>query len=244
MKILVIGESCKDVFKYGKVSRLEPSAPVPVFELVDSVENAGMAGNVLGNLASLGVSVDIHTNNNWENITKTRFAERKTNHMFMRVDENDAGYGRSSVGDLNYEIYDAVVVSDYDKGFLTRDDLRTIKSSHDVVFLDTKKAIGEWTLECATYVKVNNYELSRSGRIPKSLREKLIVTLGPEGASHKGVTHPVPHVEIKDLSGAGDTFISGLVVKYIETGDIHESIIYANECSTAAVQKRGVSVLS
>jgi len=31
MKILVIGDSCKDVFIYGKANRLCPEAPVPVF---------------------------------------------------------------------------------------------------------------------------------------------------------------------------------------------------------------------
>ena len=31
MKILVIGETCKDVFNYGRVDRLCPEAPVPVF---------------------------------------------------------------------------------------------------------------------------------------------------------------------------------------------------------------------
>ena len=31
MKILVIGDSCKDVFIYGTANRLCPEAPVPVF---------------------------------------------------------------------------------------------------------------------------------------------------------------------------------------------------------------------
>ena len=31
MKVLIIGDSCKDIFIYGKVKRLTPEAPVPVF---------------------------------------------------------------------------------------------------------------------------------------------------------------------------------------------------------------------
>ena len=31
-KILVVGESCLDVFTYGDVERLSPEAPVPVFK--------------------------------------------------------------------------------------------------------------------------------------------------------------------------------------------------------------------
>ena len=43
------------------------------------------------------------------------------------------------------------------------------------------------------------------------MEEKLIITLGSDGCSHQGIKYPVPQVEIKDCSGAGDTFISGLI---------------------------------
>ena len=32
MKILVIGDSCKDVFVYGTIERLAPEAPIPVIK--------------------------------------------------------------------------------------------------------------------------------------------------------------------------------------------------------------------
>ena len=48
--------------------------------------------------------------------------------------------------------------------------------------------------------------------------------------------------KVIDTSGAGDTFVSGLVVKYVQTGDIEQSIVFANECATRVVQKRGVSI--
>ena len=31
-KILVIGDSCKDIFRYGSIDRLAPEAPVPVIK--------------------------------------------------------------------------------------------------------------------------------------------------------------------------------------------------------------------
>ena len=72
---------------------------------------------------------------------------------------------------------------------------------------------------------------------------KLIVTLGPKGCKHLDANYPVPEVEIKDSSGAGDTFISALAVKFLETGNIHESITFANFCATDVVQKRGVNTV-
>lgn len=244
MKILVIGESCLDVFKYGKVERLEPSAPVPVFSLQDSRENCGMARNVFNNLLALGIEAEIFSNENWKNITKTRFVEKKSNHMFMRVDENDDQFAPCDITKLTPEIlgrYDAIIVSDYDKGFLSKKDIQYIYSFHNVVFLDTKKPLGDWAHSAAAYIKINSFEFKKSNKINRSLRDKLIVTLGSEGAAHKDITYRVPMVEIKDLSGAGDTFISALAVKYVESRDIAEAIRFANDCATKVVQKRGVS---
>ena len=93
MKVLVIGESCRDIYNYGACSRLCPEAPVPVFNSIKLVENGGMAMNVYSNLLSLGALPDIKTNDNWQSITKTRFVDMRTNHMFMRLDNNDTQYG-------------------------------------------------------------------------------------------------------------------------------------------------------
>ena len=76
MKILVIGDSCTDIFIYGRCQRLCPEAPIPIFEPSKTITNDGMAGNVVRNLKSLGVTdVDIITNK--EQITKTRYVEDK-----------------------------------------------------------------------------------------------------------------------------------------------------------------------
>jgi bifunctional ADP-heptose synthase (sugar kinase/adenylyltransferase) len=57
VKILVVGDSCIDNFTYGSVVRLAPEAPVPVFNPLSKITNAGMAGNVVANLKALGVNV-------------------------------------------------------------------------------------------------------------------------------------------------------------------------------------------
>ena len=76
-----------------------------------------------------------------------------------------------------------------------------------------------------------------------TMESKMIITLGPAGAKHLDKIYPVPKVEIKDTSGAGDTFIAALTVKYAETKDIEQAIGYANDMATAVVQKKGVSVI-
>ena len=65
-RILVIGESCKDIFVYCKASRLAPDLPVPVLEIEYSVENPGMAMNVHLNIKKLFSDCDLHTNTDWK----------------------------------------------------------------------------------------------------------------------------------------------------------------------------------
>lgn len=241
MKVLVVGESCQDIFMYGEVKRLEPSAPVPVIKINNTIKNPGMAMNVAQNLLSLDVSYEIVTNSNWEYLTKTRIVEEKVNHMFLRVDQ-ETTYMKLNRDSLKLSNYGAVIISDYDKGFLSKEDIQYICSHHPLVFLDTKKSIGKWC-ECATYIKINEAECKNADKITDSLKEKLIVTAGSKGAEHLGKTYPVQQCDIKDLSGAGDTFLAGLVANYIETKDMDRAIEFANECATRVVQKQGVSTI-
>jgi bifunctional ADP-heptose synthase (sugar kinase/adenylyltransferase) len=243
MKILVIGESCRDVFHYGKCDRLAPEAPAPVFNPLKTVENGGMAKNVYKNLLALGIDANLFTNENWNTITKTRYIDFNMNHMFLRVDTNDKKYGRAQLKRLRYKNYDAIIISDYDKGFLTESDIQHISQKHPNVFLDTKKLLGSWC-ENAKYIKINHSEYTATAHtLTDDIMDKLIITMSREGCKHQGVLYPVPEVQIKDSSGAGDTFISALAVKYVETNDISEAIRFANECATTVVQKRGTSTI-
>ena len=87
MRILVIGDSCKDIFIYGEISRLSPEAPVPVLNPLKEISNDGMAKNVVNNVESLGVDVFSITNKN--SIKKIRYVDKKSNQLVLRVDEHD-----------------------------------------------------------------------------------------------------------------------------------------------------------
>jgi bifunctional ADP-heptose synthase (sugar kinase/adenylyltransferase) len=243
-KILVIGESCKDIFHYGACHRLCPEAPVPVFNPVEKTENGGMAMNVYNNIKAMPVACDIITNTNWESIHKVRFIDKKRNQMFIRVDFENNGISPISTDRLrDIKDYDAVIISDYNKGFLSEDAIAQICKSHDSVFLDTKKPLGSWC-DDVLYIKINIHELNRTKQtIKEDMRAKLIVTLGEDGCLYQGKTYPVKNVEMKDSSGAGDTFISALTVKYLENKNIIDAIKFANECATIVVQKRGVGTI-
>lgn len=59
-KILIIGDVMLDTYHFGKVNRISPEAPVPVFlETGKQKHVPGGAANVAVNIAAIGVSVDL-----------------------------------------------------------------------------------------------------------------------------------------------------------------------------------------
>jgi D-glycero-beta-D-manno-heptose-7-phosphate kinase len=242
-KVLVIGESCTDIFIYGKSNRKSPEGNGPVFIPTKEVYGAGMAGNSSNNLASMGVDVDLFSNEYIET-TKTRFVNEDTNELYMRLDENDIS-DRMDISQLpNVGDYDAIVISDYNKGFITEEDIEHISKLHPLVILDTKKKLGDWCKNIK-FIKVNRSEYKRNESIIKEndwLFEKMIITLDGDGSVYKGESVPTTKVESADISGAGDTYIAGFTVKYIETNDVLESMKWANYCAGEVVKQKGVSI--
>jgi D-beta-D-heptose 7-phosphate kinase/D-beta-D-heptose 1-phosphate adenosyltransferase len=53
-RVLVVGDVMLDRFRYGRVSRISPEAPVPVLAVERETDTLGGAGNVARNIASLG----------------------------------------------------------------------------------------------------------------------------------------------------------------------------------------------
>jgi bifunctional ADP-heptose synthase (sugar kinase/adenylyltransferase) len=245
MKLLVIGDSCLDIFKYGEVNRLAPEAPVPIIVPEYETSNPGMASNVVRNLQALGNQVDIITNRT--EIRKTRYVCSKYNQLLLRVDENDIceKIDRNLLNKLNYSDYEAIIISDYCKGFLNQDDIEFISKKHQLTFLDTKKILGYWAHEIK-FIKINSLEFKNNIDIfnsDRKLLDKVIVTKGKYGCEYQGKIYPTESVSVKDLSGAGDTFLAGLVSEYVRSKDIESAIKFAQECTTIVVQKSCVSTV-
>jgi D-beta-D-heptose 7-phosphate kinase/D-beta-D-heptose 1-phosphate adenosyltransferase len=249
IKILVIGDSCTDVFLYGNVYRLAPEGPVPVFNPEYEKQNGGMALNVKHNIDAIGANATLLTQN--ENILKTRYVDSRTNSLLLRVDTNDKATRISrdvirSIQNNTYlnVVYDAIIISDYCKGFLTEEDIDEISLNNFNIFLDTKKILGDWC-KYVSFIKINHVEYDRTKHTIDQLDidDQLIITKSNDGCEYNGVVYPVEKVNIKDVSGAGDTFISGLVCEYVRTSDITEAILFAQACATKVVQKKGVCTI-
>jgi D-beta-D-heptose 7-phosphate kinase/D-beta-D-heptose 1-phosphate adenosyltransferase len=240
-QITIIGESCLDVFVYCDAIRLAPDLPVPVLQEIHIETNPGMAANVQRNINARSVSTTLVTNKNWNEVIKRRYMHDGSNHMFFRVD-TPHNIARLDIRELELKA-DVIVISDYNKGYLSESDIEFICNSHPLVFLDTKKVLGAWA-EKASFIKINHFEYMNSkSQLTNTLSQKIIHTRGSEGCDFQGKNYPVEKIEIRDTSGAGDSFMAALVVEFLNTSNIEDSIIAANYAASRVVKTRGVGVI-
>jgi D-beta-D-heptose 7-phosphate kinase/D-beta-D-heptose 1-phosphate adenosyltransferase len=136
---------------------------------------------------------------------------------------------------------DGVIISDYNKGFLTEEVLMEITENAKFSIIDTKKKINEFLVDKFSFVKLNESEFSKHNFVGDKLGN-ILITLGSKGAKHKDILYPSPDPkETIDVSGAGDTFTASFTLKYLQTKDIEQSIIFANKMASIVVSKRGVA---
>ena len=189
MKVLVIGDSCTDKFVYGVCDRICPEAPVPVFNPTYQKANGGMAKNVFNNLISLAKNWDIDLITNEDEITKTRLVDIKTNQMLLRVDEDDSCKRIKNDVITKLGDYDAIIISDYNKGFLTESTIKFLVDRYPLSFIDSKKLFNDW-INDATFLKINEVEFNRNKKNLKKYKGNLIVTLGERGVKYKETIIP------------------------------------------------------
>ena len=237
MKVLLLGDSCEDEYIYGRCNRLSPEAPVPVLDYAKIKTTSGMAGNVCLNLQSFGLDITFLTNN--EQLVKTRFIDEKSNQQILRVDNEEKI--RPLLIPVSTNGFDAVVISDYNKGYLSTEKIfEIVESSSCPVFIDSKKSILPNKSNC--FVKINDKEFGNMDqRYPI---DNLIVTKGSEGCIYNNTLYPAEKVKVFDVVGAGDTFLAALVFGYLKHGDINKAIMLGNRAAAIAVQHTGTYVLS
>jgi D-beta-D-heptose 7-phosphate kinase/D-beta-D-heptose 1-phosphate adenosyltransferase len=232
VRILLIGDNGIDQYQYGTVTRISPEAPVPVVNYTHTVTKPGMAANVKDNLEKLGCEVDfVH---GIKTCIKTRVIDSRTKQHLVRIDQ-DSPSRAVKVDYNNIDQYNAIVVSDYNKGSVEYETIEQLRKNYrGPIFVDTKKT--DLTRFEGCFVKINQVEFEAAKTFPT----ELIVTLGKDGARYKEHTVSAPQVEAFDVCGAGDTFLSALAYNYVLSQDILSAIEFAIRASSVTVQHIGV----
>jgi len=285
-KVLVIGDLMIDNYVIGSSSRLSPEAPVPVVKLESNYSLAGGAANVAMNLSSLGAKVScagavgndlwgkkllsilkkegINVNyidiiQNFNTTLKQRiFSNGK---QIVRVDNEELLEKNCSFMNENFDGFDIIILSDYDKGILTKSWFNKPESS--IVFLDPKKSLINFN-QCdiitpnlnelkelsGKNINTESDIISSSNKILKEHNLKyIVVKKGAEGITVIGNNNYVQHfkgryVENPDVTGAGDTVISSISLAYAMTKDIAKSANFAINASALSVSKSGTATVT
>merc|ERR1712093_38835 len=135
--------------------------------------------------------------------------------------------------------FDAVVISDYNKGYLSTEKIFDIvESASCPVFIDSKKSILPNKSNC--FIKINDVEYEK---LDDYNIDNLIVTKGSQGCIYNNTLYPAEKVNVYDVVGAGDTFLAGLVYGYLTYNDIEQALMLGNRAAAVAVQQLGTYVL-
>lgn len=272
-----------DRYVYGDVERISPEAPIPVFTTQREESMLGAAGNVAKNIAALGAKVDFYcvvgddkaglevkrligkedninpyvsTSSCINTTVKTRYVSG--NQQLMRVDI-DSKCNAMSLPD-NWKEYDAIIISDYNKGICDDIDISMV----DVpCVVDTKSWMGNYP--GAFVVTPNLGELAgsvnwlrqnedRDEKIIDAAREiivshkikNVLVTRAAKGMTLQtgnNETHHIPAVakEVYDVVGAGDTVAAVLALGLASKLSIGDAAIIANIAGGIVVGKRGTA---
>ena len=293
-KMLVLGDIMLDKYIWGNVARISPEAPVPVVEVNNATSCLGGAGNVACSLEKLGAlpllvgvvgndpesewikknvpnSRGIFVDKNRPTTVKTRIIAH--HQQVVRVDLEKKGPISSSIEEkifnfIQKEKYDGILISDYNKGTLTKSLLKKLlslaKKNNIPVFVDPKFE-NFFLFSPVTLITPNHHEAARivqghvftHAQVEKAGKKilsriqapYLIIKRGEQGMSvfekGKKVLHiPTVAKEVYDITGAGDTVIATAALGLLSGGTIEESAILANSAAGIVVGKIGTATVT
>jgi rfaE bifunctional protein kinase chain/domain len=283
-RILVLGDLMMDKYIWGDVSRISPEAPIPVVVAKNDTSCLGGAGNVGHNLQSLGALpvligvVGKDKEGDWikknvsDNrgifVSKTRPTTVKTRIMahhqhVVRVDMEEKKSISAQMSDkifrfIQQEKFDALIISDYNKGLITDSLVKKLLSFTQQkkipVCVDPKVehflSFSPVTLITPNHLEAERFvqhachsdqEVEKAGEtiLSKISTDYLILKRGEQG-----LHVPTLAKEVYDVTGAGDTVIAVSSLALLAGASIQEAALLANLAAGIVVGKLGTATLS
>lgn len=237
MKILLIGDSSEDEYIYGRCDEISSEAPVPIMKLSRVETKSGMSGNICLNLQAFQLDITFLTHS--EKITRTRFIDERTNIQILQIDNEEKI--KPLLLPISTNNFDAIVISDYDKGYLTESKLFEIVEISDCpVFICSKKTFLPNKENC--FIIIEDYQCEKLS-INNNIHNFIIIK-DAGGCTYKNKLYPSKKIDSCDRVWANDIFMSTLVYGYLKCRNIDKAIIMANKSYEISSQKSGVHVLT
>ena len=287
INVLLIGDFMIDQYVLCDSTRMSPEAPVPVLNPEEIYFTPGGAGNVAINLSELGASVTclgtvgldkngkklknllIQKNINVDNLYETDLPTTLKKRYYLkgkqvlRVDIEEINeYWSPKNLNFDYDKYDIIILSDYNKGVLNNQWFSKIKAKNIVV--DPKKDNFSFYSN-ATIITPNLNELQKAANteinnndtlikvcqsmIKNSNLEYILAKKGDKGISIVGRDGFVKHIDAykvndPDVTGAGDTVIAVFSLSLAKTNDVEKSARIANAVAALVVEKKGTAFVT
>lgn len=250
MKIAVIGDYILDQYVFGKVERISPESPIPIFKEISSKKCDGGSGNVAANLRALGVDVSHYFDGHHHSVKKRYVCD---SHIMFRSDNED--YIINEWLDFDLSGVTHCILSDYNKGFLhhSKEIIRRCQLNDCVVIVDPKKHLSNYY--GADYIKLNQKEIKdyTDGEDYGQLLEKynigaLIITQGRDGVyihSRDIRKHIKCDIhQVSDVTGAGDVFIAVMAYHLARGETLVDACAKANKLASLSVTRFGTYVIT
>jgi rfaE bifunctional protein kinase chain/domain len=266
-KVAVFGDSILDVYSFYEYLKESPEADVPTIKLTSSTKSMGGAGLLAQKLHSLGNKVDFYTSFNDKdkvvdllnlkiNIFNFNYISNSLtikNRMIYkdkyiyRIDDDDLiDHTNKSMSDViqkfksNINQYDAVVFSDYNKGFLNSSigsKILDLCENKVLTFLDPKPENKLETLGW-DFIKPNikeGIEITKENQ-PETVLKKLheisgsniLMTSGPEGCYYydgdKIYSEKTLGRNPIDVSGCGDIAMASFIHNILDKRPIEQTL--------------------
>jgi len=274
MNILVIGDIMLDINYISEINRTAPEANIPIYNILDINYILGGASNVAQNLKNLETNIELISvigNDNYGEIIQNILNEKQipnklfidnerrttqknrifhTNDIKVRYDiEETKDINNSLVDDIfvyitNKKEIDAIVISDYAKGFVTNELCEKIidysNKNNIYTFVDPKTKNYAKYKNCfcfkpnlveAEYISGEKDINKMFDFIKKNINcENIILTGGEKGIFVNTYFNNIMHnknIDVVDVTGAGDIVLSILVFIFL----LHKDILLASKIS-------------
>lgn len=292
-RILVVGDVMLDQFLWGDVDRINPEAPVPVLRVNRETFVPGGAANAAANVVDLGgraFLVSLIGDDEEGRILSALLKKRKVQsrlvpcrrrtitkmraiargQQLLRIDyEEEPARGRGlekklldalkkSVGRV-----DAVLISDYGKGVVTRKVVKNLMALSGTVTVDPEPRHIDFYRN-VSLITPNTKESCRAmqqalhpqmdmdavGRaLSARLNTRVLITRGKDGMSlyqKEGEAMHLPTVakEVVEVTGAGDTVIAALTLAVAAGMTLEEAVETANMAAGIVVSKVGTATVT
>ena len=241
-KVLVVGDAIDDVYHFGRVERICPEAPVPVFIPERTETRPGGALNVEAQINALGAYATCLYGG--KKSRKTRFMSGA--HLLLRSDEDDTRAATDAMVIRMREFladkgafFNAVVISDYAKGLITVDMAQAVicwARQHKIPVIVDPKGTNWGRYTGCSLICPNRQELQEWSDSP------VLLKMGADGMKLNGTVIPAKAKKVYDVTGAGDTVVAVVAAAVAAGATILQAAEYAALAAGVAVGKVGTAV--